>query len=65
MSVRHFLERIGLIEAEDEIMAEHEAVRMVAEEVNREARREIHDSRARRAVLQLRLEQIQRRARAH
>lgn len=63
MSVRKLLERIGLIEDEDELMEEHAAVRMAAEEVNKEARREIHDSRERRAVLQLRLEQIQRRSR--
>lgn len=60
MTIRKLLERIGMIEPEDDVMAEHAAVRMAAEEVNEEARREIHDSRQRRAVLQLRLEQIQR-----
>lgn len=61
MSVRKFLERIGVIESEDEIMAEHAAVRMAAEEVNKTARKEIHDSRERRAVLQLRAEHIKKR----
>lgn len=63
MIFRRVLERLGIIDNDDDVMAEHDAVRMAAEAVNNEARREIHDSRDRRAVLQLRLEHIQRRDR--
>lgn len=60
MIVRTLLEKLGVIEPEDELMAEHRSVRMIAEEVNEAARREIHASRDRRTLLQLRLDHIQR-----
>lgn len=60
MSLRAILERLGVIEDETDLMAEQQHVRMEAEAVNENARSEIHASRNRRQVLQLRLEQIQR-----
>lgn len=56
--MRRLLERLGLVEPRDPRIAE---VRSGALRENEEARRAIHDSRERRAVLQLRLEHIQRR----
>lgn len=59
MSVRRLLESLGLIDPDDaEMRAAQAQVRMKAEAVNAAARREIEESRARRAVLRLRLEQI-------
>lgn len=55
--IRTILERIGLVEPRPPEINE---VRSRAMKINEEARDEIHASRERRAILQLRLEHIQR-----
>lgn len=55
--IRRLLEHLGLADPRPE---EESVVRSDAMAANEEARREIHDSRERRAILQLRLEHIQR-----
>lgn len=55
VSIRAVLERLGVLEPRDPEVA---ANREIAMKINEEARAEIHASRARRAVLQLRHEQI-------
>ena len=60
--MRELLEKIGVIEPRDEEVRE---VRSTAMQINEDARREIHASRERRAVLQLRLEHELRKGRQH
>lgn len=56
--IRALLVKLGIVDPPDPAQVE---VRSEAMTANDEARREIHDSRERRAVLQLRLEHMTRR----
>ena len=60
--IRRMLEKMGIIEPRDATIHD---VLTDAHEVNAEARREIHESRNRRAVLRLRMEHELRKARNH